>query len=69
MAGMKPTTVVELGFTNGVIDTNPTIGGSALSQNRATFMPEPRIGSLRPFRNGKTDLRSNFGVHHALLDR
>jgi hypothetical protein len=57
------------GFTNGVINTNPTIGGSALSDNRAKFMPEPRIGvAYDLFGNGKTAVRANFGVHRALLD-
>ena len=57
------------GFTNGVINTNPTIGGSALAQNRATFMPEPRIGvAYDLFGNGKTAVRAAFGVHRALLD-
>jgi len=57
------------GFTDGVINTNPTIGGSALSQNRAKFMPEPRIGvAYDLFGKGKTALRANFGVHRALLD-
>jgi Carboxypeptidase regulatory-like domain len=57
------------GFTNGVINTNPTIGSSALSNNRAKFMPEPRIGvAYDLFGNGKTAVRANFGVHRALLD-
>jgi hypothetical protein len=57
------------GFTDGVINTNPTIGGSALSDNRATFMPEPRIGlAYDLFGNGKTAVRGSFGVHRALLD-
>src|ERR1700729_4447043 len=57
------------GFTDGVINTNPTIGGSALSDNRAKFMPEPRIGlAYDLFGNGKTAVRTSFGVHRALLD-
>ncbi len=57
------------GFTNGVIDTNPTIGGSALSDNRARFLPEPRVGfAYDVYGNGKTAVRGSFGMHRALLD-
>ena len=56
-------------FTNGVIATNPTIGGSALSDNRARFLPEPRIGlAYDVFGNGKTAIKASFGIHRALLD-
>ena len=57
------------GFTDGVINSTPTIGGSALSDNRAKFLPEPRIGfAYDPFGKGKTVLKGSFGVHRALLD-
>jgi hypothetical protein len=57
------------GFTGAIINTNPTIGGSALTDNRAKFMPEPRIGlAYDLFGNGKTAVRGSFGVHRALLD-
>ena len=63
------------GFTPGapgqmaVINTNPTIGNSALTDNKAKFLPEPRIGvTYSPFGNGHTALRASFGMHHALLD-
>jgi hypothetical protein len=56
-------------FTNGVINTSPTVSSSALSDNRAKFMPEPRIGvAYDLFGDGKTALRGSFGVHRALLD-
>ena len=57
------------GFTDGVINTAPTIGGSALSDNKAKFLPEPRIGfAYDPFGKGKTVIKGSFGVHRALLD-
>ncbi|MCU1253319.1 MAG: TonB-dependent receptor domain protein [Edaphobacter sp.] len=57
------------GFTNGVINTTPSVGSSGLTDNRAKFLPEPRVGiAWDPFRNGKTALRASFGLHHSLLD-
>ena len=56
-------------FTNGVINTNPFTGSSALTTNRAKFLPEPRAGiSWSPFADGKTAIRASFGLHHSLLD-
>jgi hypothetical protein len=56
-------------FTNGVINTNPSVGSSALSNNRAKFLPEPRAGvAYDLFGNGKTAIKGSFGVHRALLD-
>jgi hypothetical protein len=57
------------GFTDGVLNSTPTVGGSALSDNRAKFLAEPRIGlAYDLFGKGKTVLKGSFGVHRALLD-
>jgi hypothetical protein len=57
------------GFTNGVINTTPSVGGSALSDNRAKFLPEPRVGfAYDPFGKSKTVIKGSFGLHRALLD-
>ncbi|HEY3989509.1 MAG TPA: carboxypeptidase-like regulatory domain-containing protein [Acidobacteriaceae bacterium] len=56
-------------FTNGVINTNPTVGSSALTENRAKFLPQPRIGiAWDPSGKGTTAIRASFGVQQSLLD-
>jgi hypothetical protein len=52
-----------------VIDTNPKVGSSGLTDNRAKFLPEPRVGiAWDPVGKGKTSITASFGLHHSLLD-
>lgn len=52
-----------------VINTNPTTGSSGLTQNRAKFLPEPRVGlAWNAFGSGSTAVTASFGLHHSLLD-
>ena len=45
------------------------MGSSALMENRAKFLPEPRVGvAWDPRGAGKTSIRAGFGLHHSLLD-
>ena len=57
------------GFTNGVINTTPSIGENAITNNHALFLPEPRIGlAWNVFGNGRTSVTAGAGLHHSLLD-
>jgi hypothetical protein len=55
--------------SNGVIETNPTIGHSALTKNRAKFLADPRIGiAWDPTGHSRTIVHAGFGIYRALLD-
>jgi hypothetical protein len=55
-------------FANGVISTQPRIGGSLFTINRATFLSQPRIGvAWSPF-SAKTVIRAGFGMYNDLQD-
>ena len=54
---------------DGVILTDPVIGGSALAENNAKFLPAPRVAvAWSPFGSRKTLVRAGFGTYYALLD-
>jgi hypothetical protein len=56
-------------FTNGVINTSPVVGNSALTDNRAKFLPEPRLGlAWNVGGRNTTAVRASFGLQHSLLD-
>jgi hypothetical protein len=55
-------------FTNGMISTQPHIGDSLFTVNKAKFLPQPRIGiAWSPF-SAKTVFRAGFGMYNDLQD-
>ncbi len=56
-------------FTNGIINTTPSVQQNALTDNRALFLPEPRLGlAWNVFGDGSTSITAGAGLHHSLLD-
>jgi Carboxypeptidase regulatory-like domain len=60
---------ISPGGPANVIQTNPTVQSGALTDNRALFLPEPRLGvAWNVFGDGHTSIRASVGLHHSLLD-
>ncbi|MBV9746493.1 MAG: carboxypeptidase regulatory-like domain-containing protein, partial [Acidobacteriia bacterium] len=57
-------------FLNGIISTQPNIGSSAFTVNRAKFLPQPRVGLAWSPSAGKhpTVIRAGFGMFNDLQD-
>ncbi len=52
----------------GIIQTNPLVGKSPYTENRAKFLPAPRVGiAYSPF-SKKTVFRAGFGIYYSLND-
>jgi len=55
-------------FANGVISSQPHIGGSLFTTNNAKLLPRPRIGLAWSPIGPKTVLRAGFGMYNDLQD-
>jgi hypothetical protein len=54
---------------NGIPLTDPVIGSSALTENNATALWQPRVGIVwDPTGNGKWAIRAGFGIYNDLQD-
>jgi hypothetical protein len=55
-------------FTNGVISSQPTVGSSLFTTNRATFLPQPRVAVAWSPLGPKSVIRAGFGIYNDLQD-
>ncbi len=55
-------------FTNGVINTQPTIGNNSFVTNNAWFLPQPRIAIAWSPIGSKTVVRAGAGIYNDLED-
>ena len=55
-------------FSDGVISTDPHIGGSFFTKNNAEFLPQPRLGIAWSPLGSKTVVRAGFGIYNDLQD-
>ena len=55
-------------FSNGVISSEPHIGGSLFTTNNAKFLPQPRIGVAWSPSGRTTVVRVGFGMYNDLQD-
>ncbi|HEV2424364.1 MAG TPA: carboxypeptidase-like regulatory domain-containing protein [Terriglobia bacterium] len=55
-------------FINGVMNTQPAVGNSLFTENKAILLPQPRLGlAWSPF-GTKTVVRAGFGMYNDLQD-
>ena len=54
---------------NGVLLTNPIVGNSAFTENKAKWLFGPRVAlAWDPFGTGRTAIRAGYGMYYSLID-